>query len=64
MTSGNLHVGHNDLQPMLVDPTEANINTAWLLAYGRYVPSFKVGKFRIYIGPKVQMLSYVIRHKK
>ena len=28
LTSGDLHVGHNDLgQPMLVDPTEANNNT-------------------------------------
>ena len=28
LTSGDLHVGHIDLgQPMLVDPTETNINT-------------------------------------
>ena len=27
LTSGKLHIGHIDLdQPMLVDPTEANIN--------------------------------------
>ena len=28
LTSGDLHVGHNDLdQPILVDPIEANNNT-------------------------------------
>ena len=29
LTSGDLHVGHNDLGPcILVDPTEANIETS------------------------------------
>ena len=53
LTSGDLHVGHNDPgQPMLVDPTEANNNipkTAWLLAFGEFVLLFRSAKFRIYM---------------
>ena len=48
LTSGDLHAGHNDLcQPMLVDPTEANINTPKtpsLLACGRYMPQLESTK--------------------